>query len=152
MYASTLEKKITKFVRKFGIKRAYCKGDFMYFENGTVFFSITRIPRHHPDYVEFINNKYEINIVPWFFIFSLLHEVGHHMTIPQLTEEQKMYEYTMRMMKDLDQKTYLNLPAEDLANKWAIDYITNHQQECWDFQKKCSKIMRHIYKKKSFHY
>ena len=47
---------------------------------------------------------------------------------------------------------YFKLPAEDLANTWALDYIENHIEECWKFQQKCYKIMRHIFKKKSFPY
>lgn len=150
MYASTLEKKITKFVKKFGVKRAFCKDQFMY-RNNIVHFSIFTDPEDGP-YIDFINNKYETDIEPWYFIFGILHEVGHHITLPLLTKEELAYEYEQRLFRIQTSEDYFNLPAEDLANKWAINYIANHTQECWDFQKKCYNIMKHIFKKKSFHY
>ena len=150
MYASTLEKKISKFVRRFGIKRTFCTNYFEY-RNGIIKFTILSHPLDET-FIDFVNNKYNTDITSWYFIFSILHEVGHHVTLSTLSEDDLKWEYVIRTFGNLTNEEYFNLPSEDLANKWAIDYILNHQQECWDFQRKCSKIMRHIYKKKSFHY
>lgn len=149
MYASTLEKKISKFVRRFGVRRAYCRDQFMY-HGDTIDFSILTDPEDRP-YIDFLNNKYDTDIEPWFFIFCILHEVGHYITVPLLSKEELAYEYEMRMFRIQKSEDYFDLPAENLANKWAINYIMNHPQECWDFQNKCYKIMRHIFKKRSFH-
>lgn len=150
MYASTLEKKITRFVKQFGVRRAFCRDQFMY-HGDTIDFSILTDPEDRP-YIDFLNNKYDIDIEQWFFVFCILHEVGHYITIPLLSKEELAYEYEMRMFHIQKSEDYFNLPAEDLANRWAIKYIENHPQKCWDFQNKCYKIMRHIFKKKSFHY
>ena len=150
MYASTLEKKVTKFVRRFGIKRAFCTDAFEY-QNGVINFTILSHPLDET-FIDFINNKYNTDIAAWHFIFSLLHEVGHHVTFPVLSEDDLKWEYVIRMFGNPTNEEYFSLPAEDLANRWAINYIEKHPQECWDFQNKCYKIMRHIFKKKSFHY
>jgi len=159
-YGGTLEKKIRKYLKKFGITRAICTDSFFYIPEGkTVCFTVLHYTTD-ADLIEFINNKYEVDIEPWYFIFSLLHEVGHHMTVDQLTEKDMNFEIAARkailpLFGD-DTKSrnslYFELPAEDLANRWAIEYIENHTQECWEFQCKCYKIMNHIYKKKCFTY
>ena len=82
------------------------------------------------------------------------------MTVDQLTDEDMNFEIVARkgLLSLLGDDTetrnslYFELPAEDLANRWAIDYISNHEQECWEFQHKCFKIMAHIFKKKCFTY
>lgn len=158
MYASTLEKKISKYLKQFGIKRAYCDKQFFYDPyKETVNFTILQYTTDE-ELIAFIDETYETNIRPWYFIFCLLHEVGHHMTVDQLTEEDFAFEVAMRnqILGMLDPEKhndiYFRLPAEDLANRWAINYIANHERECWEFQRKCFAVMAHIFKKKSFTY
>ena len=156
MYATTLEKRISKFLKPFGIKRAKCGKSFFYHPaSGTVHFTILRYD-DDKELIDFVNEKYGVDIEPFYFIFSLLHEVGHHFTIDQLTEEQWAQEAFMRELvfpnREYEHKIYFDLPAEDLADRWAIEYIDQHLQECWDFQLRCFKNMEHIYKKRSFRY
>lgn len=144
MKTSTLEKNITKFVKKFGIRRALQNDTFLY-RGRTVYFTIW----HHQEddlFIDFCNKKYDTDLTAWSFVFCILHEIGHFQTISQLTKEQLAYEYLMRDM-GIDNNIYFNLPAEDLANKWALEYLETHPQECWKFQNKCLNIIRHLYKK-----
>ena len=161
-YAETLEKHVRKFVRRFGVTRALCTNEFEYFPDcNTVCFTIFAYDTDH-DFTKFIHEKYNFNIWKWFFTFCILHEVGHKMTLPQLTDEEMHFEEIARngilpiVQEDKDNDKinalYFNLPAEDLANRWAIDYITTHEEQCWKFQQKCDKIMEHIYNKKCFAY
>lgn len=161
-YAETLEKHVRKFVRRFGVTRAICTNEFEYFPAGnTVCFTIFAYDTDH-DFVQFIHKKYNFNIFKWFFTFCILHEIGHKMTLPQLTDEEMHFEEIARngilplVQEDKDNDKinalYFNLPAEDLANRWAIDYITTHEEQCWKFQQRCDKIMDHIYNKKCFAY
>lgn len=156
-YAENLEKKITKYLKKFKIHRAICSNEFFYSQNN-VYFTIFDY-KTNQNHINFINDAYQVNITNWYFIFSLLHEVGHHMTVDQLTSDDIFFEFMMRQnfipfLNDNDKRNnaYFNLPAEDLANKWAIDYIIDHERECWEFQEKCLKMIEHIYKKKCFTY
>ena len=157
-YAETLEKKIQKYFNQFGINHVVCTDSFIYLpETKTVCFTIYNYTTDQ-ELIDFINKKYDVDITDWFFIFSLLHEVGHHMTIDEITDDDMIAEIMMRnsilsIFEDENRnEIYFNLPAEDLANRWAIDYISNHEEECWKFQKKCFAIMQHIFNKKSFTY
>ena len=161
-YAETLEKHVRKFVRRFGVTRAICTNEFEYFPAGnTVCFTIFAYDEDQ-HLIKFIREKYDFNIFKWFFTFCILHEVGHKMTLPQLTDEAMHFEEIARngilpLVKeggDVEEinTLYFNLPAEDLANRWAIDYINTHEEECWKFQQRCDKIMEHIYNKKCFAY
>jgi hypothetical protein len=156
MYATTLEKKITRYVNKFGVHRAKCtKYEFAYYPyNNSITFSILRFPEDQ-ELIDHIKEKFDIDVSDWYFIFSLLHEIGHEQTLPRLREEDIETDIFNRSILSLmghDNKAYFNLPTEYAANAWAVDYLLNHQQECWDFQMKCLKIIRHVYKKKSFPY
>ena len=156
-YGGTLEKKIRRYLKKFGITRALCTDSFFYIPTAkTVCFTILRYTTDE-ELIEHVNQKYDVDIHDWFFIFSLLHEVGHHMTMSQLSEKDFIEEVAARKVisqlidNDTDKNAvYFELNAEDLANRWAIEYIENHTQECWDFQNRCFKIIEHIYKKPSF--
>ena len=154
-FASTLEKKVSKFCQQFGVKRAYHASKFAYYDGSKdITFTVW-------DYfndkllIDFINRKYEADISDWLFVFCLLHEIGHHKTLHLLTEEDRENERVLRALvsvSDLpfNDELYFNLPAEDLADRWALEYLTNHPQECWDFQRRCIKDIFHIYNKKSF--
>lgn len=158
-YAETLEKKIKKYCNKFGINNVFCSDSFVYYpKNKTIYFTVYRYVNDE-NLIEFINKKYNVDISDWFFIFSLLHEIGHHKTMHKLTKADINYEMSVNdflSFCDEDEKTknliHFNLPAEDLADRWAIDYIKNNLDECWNFQQKCLKIIEHIYNKKCFTY
>lgn len=143
----TLEKNITKFVRKFGVKRAFCTDEFAYYDDLHI---ITFTFAQYEDDVEFINHiqdTYEIeNLEPWFFVYCLLHEIGHHMTLNQLSESEYEQETIFRQVIS-DNQAYFNLKAEKLANDWAVDYLSNHTEDCWKFQRKCYSILKHLLKK-----
>lgn len=154
MKTKKLDKTISRFARRFGIHRATCDNRFMYYiQNQTITYTIYHNIMDE-DYINFLNTTYEINVRPWYFVFCILHEIGHHMTYDKLTAHDYALESFARTsifpsMEDEKEinAAYWKLPAEDLANKWAIDYIDNHTKQCWRFQRKCYKIMKQIFKK-----
>lgn len=156
-YASTLEKKVRKYVKKFGIKYAFAAKEFAYLPKiNAVTFSVLR---YDTDWqlINHIKDVYEVDITPWFFIFSLLHEIGHHKTLREFSDEEyaedQMWREVFNAIATPEVNyAYFHLPIEKKATEWAINYIENHEQECWDFQKRCIKDIIHICKKKSFHY
>ena len=157
MYSSVLDKKINNYCKKFGIDKIFCDKEFSYYPE-TDRISYTIIQYTIDDIIiQLINEKYNVDIEPFYFIFSLLHEIGHHMTIDELTEEERENDLICRQMvipyieDEIGQgKAYINLTAEDLATSWAIDYIRNHLEECARTQDRFIKIINHYYKKKSF--
>lgn len=81
-----------------------------------------------------------------YFLFSLLHEIGHHYTFGYLTDEDLQYEVFCRKILENSDKSaneineaYFNLPAEKLATQWAINFMSEHPH--W-----CRKMNRKIYK------
>lgn len=157
MYSSVLDKKINNYCKKFGINKVVCDKEFSYYPE-TNKISYTIIQYTTDDLItQLINEKYKVNIEPFYFIFSLLHEIGHHMTIDELTDEEWENDLLCRQMvipyigDEIGQgKAYINLTAEDLATSWAIDYIDSHLKECAQMQDRFVKIINHYYKKKSF--
>lgn len=150
--AHTLDKNITRFVKKFGVKKASI-GDTFFYLNGKISYSVYAYDDDE-QHIQFINDTYGIDVRPFYFLFSILHEVGHHMTVPDLTEEDLAFEIFARdavlpLVENEDTNDlYFRLPAEDMANRWALEYILNHTEECWKFQRKCYAIMRHLFKKR----
>ena len=153
---STLEKRVNKFVKPFGVRRAFavkeCNGDCYYPNVKVISFSIFDDGSSR-EFADAVNRKYGVDISPFIFVFSLLHEVGHHFTLPQMTAEDWEEDYELRnglipILADEDKSMYCDLKAEDLASRWALNYIETHTQKCWDFQRKCMAILEHYYKKK----
>ena len=157
MYSSVLDKKINNYCKKFGIDKVVCDKEFSYYPE-TNKISYTIIQYTTDDLItQLINEKYKVNIEPFYFIFSLLHEIGHYMTIDELTDEEWENDLLCRQMvipyieDEIGQgKAYINLTAEDLATSWAINYIRNNLEECARTQDRFIKIINHYYKKKSF--
>lgn len=147
MKYDTLEKNISKFARKFGVKRAYCTNEFAYYDEAHI---ITFTFLRYDDDIDFINHiekTYEVeDLESWYFIYSILHEIGHHMTLNQLTAEEYKEENIFRQIIT-ENEAYFNLKAERLANDWAINYLSEHFEDCWKLQQKCFSIIRHYLKK-----
>ena len=149
-----LDKVITKYVRKFGVRRAFSGKEFCYYDNiDFIEYSIFHSPIETM-WADHINNKYECDIKPFFFIFSLLHEIGHYKTLPTIPKEELEEELIIRKtLSDFisDQQemneVYTNLPSERAANEWALTYLEENTQACWEFQRKVFRILAHYYKK-----
>lgn len=154
---TTLEKKVTNFVRKFGINRANYKDNFcMNFSKNSIDFTLKKYYEDDLS-LEHIQNKFGINIELFYFVFCLLHEIGHLKTASDFSQAQWdeysfLSKYILPSISDTVERheIYFNLPIEDAANAWAVNYLINNIEECWDFQCKCGKILEHIKKKKSF--
>lgn len=140
-----LNKEIKLYCKKFGIKKVKLTDEFSYYPNKalvtyTIYASETDI-----EFIELVNQKYNVNIRPWYFIFCLLHEIGHHMTLNQLSKEDFETDLILRSIIPFFEnqgKAYLGFTAEDLATSWAIEYINSHLKECFEFQNKCIEIMK----------
>lgn len=81
------------------------------------------------DFIAYINSTYHIDISNKvdYFVFSLLHELGHHMTMDSLDETDLQEELVTRRLIELTENDslYFTLPSELAANDWAFEH--------WDF-------------------
>jgi len=83
------------------------------------------------------------------FVKSLLHEVGHYMTMSNFTQKEwnddkkTIRENSKRFKKitiDVDY-WYWELPTEFSANMWAINYINTHKDDVNDLITLCNKYL-----------
>lgn len=159
-FTTTLDKKIKKFTKKFGISKVASDKSFAFYPqvNGltyTVYKYKTDV-----DLINHIRETYEIDITNCFFIFSLLHEIGHCKTWRNFTKEELEEDSILReslealafFSKSKINTAYFNLKTEIVATEWALNYLCENFENCIIFQNKCMKALDHIYKKKSFSY
>lgn len=88
------------------------------------------------------------------FLISFLHELGHHYTLDELSEDEVNEsldtkrrinnEYTDGRI-DL-QEEYFNLPDEVVATNWAIEYIRNNRKKIDEFWSKLLNVIIQFYK------
>ena len=94
------------------------------------------------------------------FLISFLHELGHHMTMPELSEED--YWYCSDIVDSLEKEIadpnlskereleiheeYYNLPIEQMATDWAINYILNNVKKVADFWCKVQSAIMEFYR------
>ena len=153
MKTSTLDKNIARFARKFGITNAK-HSDTFYYDAITRRIYYTVFSYQEDKIIDdIVSKKYNINLDDWYFVFRILHEIGHHLTLNNLSSEEIAEDNAMRFIIEtvddvkIANETYFSLPSERAANEWAIKYLDEHISECWKFQRKCGAIMRHLYKK-----
>ena len=58
------------------------------------------------------------------FIFSVLHEIGHFMTLRTIDMDD--YWKEIKLLEDDDFLSYRKIKAEYIADKWAIEFINNN--------------------------
>lgn len=123
-----------------------CGDRFIYWNDGTnevINYSVESFDKEsEKEFYNYIEKTYGVDMGKYGFIFSLLHEVGHYMTIEQVDVEN---ENLLRQLIQ-DNSAYFNLKSEKLANDWAFWYFTSCYNECKRFTKKVLPLIKHYYK------
>ena len=153
-----LETKIKKIVREFIDIEVYLDTDFCFYsETNVLTFAPLSMGELEEIHIDWIKKTYKKDLsdpyIYWFF--SLLHEVGHAVTLWELTDEDLEFEYTIRTalengwIEDDSSEVYFNLPAEKLATEWALDTIYYNKK--WAAKKihRIYESLNHFYKKNS---
>lgn len=149
-----LESKVNKFLAPFNLKSKLGEDFAYFFDSELVQFSVELVNEIDEEYIDFIKNEFDYN-VPNMFLFSFLHEVGHHMTADEL--EEKDFEEDDALKFEISENIntdnfheyalkYFHCPTEYLANKWAIDYYRKHEKEVNRKGKEMLLAFRHFYK------
>lgn len=155
----TKERKVRKMVKVKGIKKlnkAICAAfadfgitgmrltdDYGYYLNdGTIDYRLTEGHIEDIWFNEFIKERFGYNVKNTFMI-SILHEIGHHMTLADIYENNFVYDFCIKEKKKITKKMkkagkkkakelewrYFNLPDEIAATAWAIDYAKKNKKE-----------------------
>lgn len=154
-----LNKAITKLVKPFGISEAKLSKEFAYYFNDEhIDFCVTCNTYTDNLFDEFVEKEFGFKN-PYPFIISILHEIGHHMTGDQFDD---IYDKIFKKKDSIDAKMakaknkkqvkklefeYFALPDEWAATEWAVDYFTQHREECDEMYKKACKALCKFYKK-----
>lgn len=145
----SLDKKVFKYVKRFGVKKVHYGLNFeCALPSKIVYYTFKK---YNTDKMieDFIKNTYGYDISEYSFIFSLLHEVGHCVTYNQLSKKDIDFENIMReslvaLTGDFTKANlvYFTLPSERLATEWALKYIDEHTQECWNAQQEFFEVLK----------
>lgn len=154
-----LNKVVSAQLKPFGISKARLGKEYSYiFSNDSVTFTIKE-DLGDELFKEFVLERFNYTIDNN-FIFSLLHEVGHHKTDDDIN--QRVYDFCMKEKELIDKEMqsaetredarriewkYFNLPDEILATAWAVNYARKHPKKCAKMWRKCEKALHRFYAK-----
>ena len=84
------------------------------------------------------------------FIASLLHEIGHHYTLPSFTQDELDKDIFAKRAHYHDGTIetnywYWELDTEFSANMWAIEWMNTHFEELCDLNDLCAEWLEKIY-------
>lgn len=139
-----LNRKLTNFCKNFGIKKVKCTNEFSYLPDKSLVTYTLYMTDTDLEFIDLVNSKYNITIQSMYFIFCLLHEIGHHMTMDEMTTEDLETDLLLRKMIPFFEKqgqAYINFTAERLATEWAIKFIRENFDFCFSFQNECLELM-----------
>ena len=143
-----LEKCITDFVAPFGLTAVLDTDFAYYYANDTVTFSIFYFGAYEDFLLDAESRFPRINGVSP-FIWSLLHEIGHHETWDELTEEEIDESMQIKESIDVDDHAsrmiYYTCPDEYAATDWAGHYIETHREKVEEFWYKVLLALKKFY-------
>lgn len=108
--------------------------DFAYYSaSNLITYAFIIADKHEKTFTKFVNNLFP-NVKANIFLWSFLHELGHHETEDDF-EDEEWEEYREKAPKCSSDEEYYNLPIEYAATYWAGQYMTKHYNEIkklWD--------------------
>ena len=140
-----LEAIVNDFIDSFG-----CSGeiglDFAYYPNTEeIVWSIVSCSTSDALFQEFVNDNYP-NIQADTFLWSLLHEIGHHMTYLEWTNDElrssiEIKDFAQAMLAEsesyeterISHFIYFSAPDEKRATEWAASYMLRYEEEILSF-------------------
>lgn len=106
-------------------------------------------------FLENLYRRYKPEFVCDVALISFFHELGHHVTYDFFTEEQHEFfrtekEYIEESLENNDcdyiRDLYFGVADEDMATRWAIDYITKNAEKVAIFWTELQKAILNFYK------
>lgn len=138
-----LNKSITAAFADFGITKMQLTTDYGYYaSNKSIDYRLTEGHIEDIWFNEFVKERFGLTVKN-IFMFSILHEIGHHETIEEIYESDFLYDFCMKEKERIHKKMqkasakkskkleweYFNLPDEIAATAWAVDYIRHHKKK-----------------------
>ena len=106
-----------------------CMGtEFSYMTaSNTITYTLVITEKSDKAFKEFTDSLFP-NIKADTFLWSTLHELGHHETEDDFDDDE-WEEYMRRTSSEISDEEYFNLPIEFAATAWAGYYIESHTEE-----------------------
>ena len=154
-----LNEVVSKTLSPFGISKAECGTEYLYqYVDESVTFKLTENTLEDRWFTEFVKERFNYK-VRYPFIFSLLHEVGHHKANDEI--EGDIYDFCIAEKKRIDEELekvksekkakklewqYFNLPDEIMATQWAVNFCKEHPKKVKKMWEKCQTALYDFYK------
>ena len=152
-----IDKLVNGFCEKFGCT-AEIGAEFCYYHSDeTVNYSLIVVDESDKAWKEYVKKKFNFRITN-IFMFSLLHEIGHHFTMDKFSPlyQRKENAVVGKIERDLAKSNdeildkelrlkYFDLPMEKSATKWAVKYYRTHRQAINSFYRKLEKEIHKFY-------
>ena len=151
-----LDRQISKQFKHFGIKCRYAD-DFAYFYYKKIVSYSIQEDITNKWYMDFVEKTFKYKPINC-FVFSFLHEIGHHFTMDDIDCEidafcqeekaridEEIKNANVYQRRGLSMKYYA-LPDEYIATKWAVEYEKNHREEVKKIWKNIELILYMYYK------
>lgn len=149
---------LQKFVKKFGCDIEMGAEFCYHYDDSLIEYSLILPTFSDKVWKEYVLKTFNYKIEN-IFMFSLLHEIGHHMTYDFYTEKECNTEnkYIEKIEKELARSTsnakdkrlnleYFNLPMERTATQWAVRYYKKHKIEMNLLWRKFKRELKNFYK------
>lgn len=145
-------KRISRIINEF-LKPFECTArmgtDFCYLYNkNLIFYSIVWMNNGAEDFLNSVL-RLEPEVEADIFLWSLLHEVGHHETYDEISDEENDYcDDTKKKIEEgeLPNELYYDMIDERLATEWAVEYANTHKEELKAFWEKLQPAIMDFYK------
>lgn len=155
-----LNKAVSAMLSPFGIEKAKLSTEYAYiFDKALVTYKLTEDSYGDILFDLFVKERFNYEVKNS-FIFSLLHEVGHHKANDNIdgdiydfcTQEKDRIEKAIAETEnDAEVRKlefeYFNLPDEIMATQWAVNYAKNNPLELDLMWAKVQQALKKFYKK-----
>ena len=157
-----LNKAMKTAFEQFGIDRFVMNGDWAYYpENNKITYSLVENKVEDIWFNEFVKKRFGYKVKNT-FIITVLHEIGHKMTLEEIYESDVVYEFCMREKQRIDNEMenvknmkqakklefdYFSLPDEIIATEWAVNYAKEHEEELAETWKAVKEALFDFYAK-----
>ena len=128
--------------------------DFAYYPfHDLIEISLVTIDRSSKNFLSFVNTEFN-DITADIFLWSLLHEIGHHETWDILTDSEIIESQIIKKQiqnNEIDSnrkdEIYFYTPDEYAATEWAANYMKENVQEVKEFWEKLQPHIINLYEK-----
>jgi len=154
-----LNKIINDFVKPFDCTASFSLDFAYYYTNNNITYSLVTTPKANHFFKKNLIDNYKFYMVKDdvdMFIFSLLHELGHHHTMDDISNTKwKVLKFKHWLIEKLYRLTnanyiynkYFTLEDEWLATKWACNYWKTHINDIKKLKKVLILAIQEFYSK-----